>query len=160
LKLTAKIRVNEVVQMILNEPAIRGMGFREMAEAVAERYGVSRRQAERYVTRAKEEIARMTKEDAKNALDTALKDRDFLLQKAKGEYDEDGRVVTPPNYYLYLEVAKDRDRLLGLYPVKQQKEIFAKNVDMEMFTIYGLERLANGDALEDVMRDKKAVKKG
>lgn len=159
MKLTVKIRVNEVAQMLLNEPAIKGMPFKEMAEAVAERYGVSVRQAERYVTRAKEEIARMTKEEARNALDVALRDREFLLQKAKGEFDEEGRQISPPNYYLYLEVAKDRDRLLGLYPQKQ-REVLSKNVDMEMFTIHGLERLAAGDALEDVMRDKKAVKKG
>ncbi len=159
MKITVRIRANEIAQMILSEER-KNYTQGQLVNTVMEMYGVGKRQAERYVAIAKNEIANLRREEAKDALSVALKDREFLLHKAKGVEDENGNVVTPPNYYLYLEIIKDRDRLLGLYPVKQQKEIFAKNVDMEMFTIYGLERLANGDALEDVMRDKKAVKKG
>lgn len=158
MKVTVKIRANEIARMILSDGR-KDYPLSELVKVVMDMYGVSKRQAERYIYFAKEEIAILRKEEVKDALDVALRDREFLLSKAKGELDDAGNVVTPPNYYLYLEIVKDRDRLLGLYPFKQTKEVISKNVDMESFTIHGLERLANGDPLEEVLKDKKALKK-
>ena len=144
MKVTVKIRANEIARMILSDGR-KDYPLSELVKVVMDMYGVSKRQAERYIYFAKEEIANVRKEEVKDALDVALRDREFLLSKARGEVDDAGNVVTPPNYYLYLEIVKDRDRLLGLYPFKQTREAVSKNVDMESFTIHGLERLANGD---------------
>ena len=155
--MTVRVRVNEVVRMILDDPRAKTATGRELIELICELFGVSSRQAERYLNKARDEITKIMKERNASSLEKALEDRSFLLEKALGSYDEDGKQITPPNYYLYLEIIKDRDRLLGLYPVKQSKEVVNKNVDMKMFTIHGLDRLANGDPLEEVLQDKNAI---
>jgi hypothetical protein len=155
--MTVRVRVNEVVRMILDDPRAKTATGKELIELISEMFGVGYRQAERYLNRARDEITKIMKDRNESALENALSDRAFLLEKALGVTNEDGKQITPPNYYLYLEVVKDRDRLLGLYPVKQAKEVVNKNVDMKMFTIHGLDRLANGDPLEEVLQDKNAI---
>lgn len=157
MKMSVRVRVNEVVRLILDDPRAKTASGRELIEMISEMFGVSSRQAERYLNKARDEITKIMKDRNESALEKALEDRAFLLDKALGVVDDEGRQVTPPNYYLYLEIVKDRDRLLGLYPVKQAKEIVNKNVDMKMFTLHGLDRLANGDPLEEVLADKNAI---
>ena len=83
MKVTVKIRANEIARMILSDGR-KDYPLSELVKVVMDMYGVSKRQAERYIYFAKEEIAILRKEEVKDALDVALRDREFLLSKPSG----------------------------------------------------------------------------
>lgn len=154
-------RIDSVVTLILgNERYFQSKRGGELNQIVMKTFGVAERTAKIYVSEAKKEIRRLGKAEKKKALLRALRDREFLFQRAKGTKDKTGKLTEKPDYKLALEIVKDRDKLLGLYvdEVKQTGEMTMKNVDMSKFTEHGLERLKRGDTIEEVLMDPKAVK--
>jgi hypothetical protein len=117
-------RVDAIVQLILDNP--RYLGSRrqpELTKIVMERFGISERTAQRSLKEAKKVIREITKKDIKKNFKRAILDREFLWQKAKNN-----------DYRTALEVARDRDKLLGLYEEKvlltgEMKITFIENVD-------------------------------
>jgi hypothetical protein len=154
-------RIDSVVALILeNDKYLQSKRNKELSDIVMKKFDVAQRTALRYVSEAKREIRKIGKADKKKAFIKAIRDREFLLQKAKGVRDKTGKLIEKPDYKLALEILKDRDKLNGLYvdEVKQSGELTMKNVDMSKFTEYGLERLKRGDMIEEVLMDPKSVK--
>lgn len=154
-------RVDSVVTLILeNERYFHAKRNAELISIVMKTFSVADRTAQRYIQEAKKEIRRLGQAEKKKAMLRALRDREFLFQRAKGTKDKTGKLVEKPDYKLALEIVKDRDKILGLYvdEVKQTGEMTMKNVDMSKFTEHGLERLKRGDTIEEVLMDPKAVK--
>jgi hypothetical protein len=154
-------RIDSVVSLILeNDKYFQSKRNKELCDTVMKKFDVSQRTAELYVSEAKKEIRKIGKADKKKAFVKAIRDREFLLQKAKGLKDKSGKITEKPDYKLALEIVKDRDKLHGLYvdEVKQSGELTMKNIDMSKLTEYGLERLKRGDSIEVVLMDPKSVK--
>lgn len=152
-------RIDSVVTLILeNTRYMHSKRSAELVKVVMKNFELSERQSQRYVAEAKKEIRRLGVPDKKRAFIRAIQDREFLLQKAKGTKDKNGRMSEKPDFKLALEIVKDRDKLFGLYVDETKGEMTIKNVDMSKFTEYGLERLKRGDKIEDVLMDPKAVK--
>ncbi|MBN8545797.1 MAG: hypothetical protein J0L60_06655 [Ignavibacteria bacterium] len=153
-------RVDAVVNLILeNTRYLDGKRQKELSELVSAKYKVSIRTAQRYISAAKLDIRNMTTAKTEAALERALMDRELLLVKAKGLWnDEKKEYDVAPDYWLFLEAAKDRDKLLGLYVDKQKSETITKNIDMSRFTEFGLEELAKGVDIQVVMLDPRAYR--
>lgn len=154
-------RIDSVVSLILeNDKYLQSKRNKELVETVMKKFDASERTASRYVAEAKLEIRKIGKANKHKAFVKAIRDREFLLQKAKGIKNKAGNFAEKPDYKLALEILKDRDKLNGLYvdEVKQSGELTMKNVDMSKFTEYGLERLKRGDMIEEVLMDPKSVK--
>lgn len=152
-------RVDSIITLILeNDRYLKTKRMAELVSIVKERFRVEERTAFRYISEAKAEIRRIGKVNSSEALMRAIRDREFLLQKTKGIKNEKGEFTVAPDYKLYLETIKDRDKLLGLYEEKVKSEVSVKNYDMSRFTEHGLERLKRGDSIDDVLRDPKSVK--
>lgn len=104
-----RARINEVVTTILEDPRFfQSKSNSELYHLVKEKYNVKERQAKAYIQGAKEMIADMLEKKKEKSLERALLDREDLYRKSKETFD----------YKLSLEVAKDRDKLLGLYEDK------------------------------------------
>lgn len=154
-------RVDSVVVLILeNDKYLQSKRNVELTKTIIEQFSVSDRTAQRYIAEAKKAVRRLGLEKRDKAFDKAIRDREFLFQKAKGTKGKDGKYIDEPDYKLALEVVKDRDKIKGLYieEIKHSGEITVKNIDYSKFTDYGLERLKKGDPVEQVMIDPKSVK--
>lgn len=153
-------RVDAVINLILeNTRYLDGKRQKELSELVSQKFEVSIRTAQRYIAAAKADIKSMTSSKTEVALERAIMDRELLLVKAKGIWNENKKQFDiPPDYWLFLEAAKDRDKLLGLYVDKQKSEMISKNVDMSRFTEFGLEQLAKGVDIQIVMLDPRAYR--
>ncbi len=154
-------RIDSVVTLILeNTRYMHSKRSTELVKVVMENFNLSERQSQRYVAGAKKEIRRLGAPDKRKAFIRAIQDREFLLQKAKGTKDKNGKISEKPDYKLALEIVKDRDKIFGLYvdETKTSGEMTMKNIDMSKFTDHGLERLKRGDQIEEVLMDPKAVK--
>lgn len=154
-------RIDSVVALILeNDKYLQSKRNAELVETVMKKFEVAERTAHRYVAEAKSEVRKIGKANKQKAFVKAIRDREFLLQKAKGVRDKTGKLTEKPDYKLALEIVKDRDKLHGLYvdEIKQSGELTMKNVDMSKFTEYGLERLKRGDTIEEVLMDPKSIK--
>ena len=154
-------RIDAVVNLILeNDKYYQAKRNKELVDTVMKKFEVAERTARRYVAEAKKEVRRVGSADKKKAFVKAMRDREFLLQKAKGLKDPKGGFSEKPDYKLALEIVKDRDKLHGLYvdEIKQTGEMTMKNIDMSKFTEHGLERLKRGDKVEEVLMDPKSVK--
>lgn len=155
-------RVDSIIALILEND--RYLGSRrtlELVKTVMERFNVEERTAYRYIAEAKKEIKRFGKLNASEALLRAIRDREFLLTRAKGVKDKAGEGwMSEPDYKLYLEILKDRDKLLGLYEekIRTSGELTVKNFDLSRLTDHGLERVKRGDSVEEILRDPKSVK--
>jgi hypothetical protein len=139
-----------IVIMLENDRYLHAKRNIELTETVAEQLLCSKRTAQRYIAEARKEVNRIGKEKKEKALARALRDRELLFRRAlKKQEDKQA-----------LEVVKDRDKLQNLYvdQVKQSGEVTVKNIDMNMFTDFGLERLRRGDKVEDVLLDIKSIK--
>lgn len=138
------IRVNEIIEIVLDDPDLldrRQVG--SLRKKIMEKYTCSSRQANRYICGVKEKLVEIRERDMDKALKRALSDREYLLRKAKNERDNK----------LVLEVMRDRDKLLGLYVERSKTEIQLRSIDMTHFTDLGLERLARGESVTEVMQD-------
>ncbi len=153
-------RVDGVINLILENPRyLEGKRQGELVEMVEKQFKVSKRTAQRYTKAAKEDLKRMTSNNTENALQRALMDRELLILKAKGLWnDEEKKYTIAPDHWLHLEAVKDRDKLLGLYIDKQKSETITKNIDMSRFTEFGLEQLAKGVDIQVVMLDPRAYR--
>lgn len=137
-------RVNEIIEEVLERPEL--LDRRQtpiLRDVITAKYNCSERQAARYIRAVREKIGEIRSRDVETAMDRALTDREYLLRRAKTE--KDGRLA--------LEVMRDRDKLLGLYVERSKTEIQMRSIDMNHFTDLGLERLARGEDITEVMRD-------
>jgi hypothetical protein len=138
------VKVNEIIEMMLDEPEyMERRRLMEFVERIKAKYEIGQRQAYRMLKEAREELLQIKKRDVEKNLDRALTDREYLLRKAKKDLDNK----------FALEVMKDRDRLLGLYVERSKADISLRSVDMGNFTDHGLERLARGEDIAEVMQD-------
>jgi hypothetical protein len=127
-------RVDAVVVLILeNERYLQSKRGSELAKVVAEKFHVNPRTAKRYIKEARLEINKIGKADKKKAFIRAIRDREFLLQKAKSDSD----------YKLALEIIRDREKLHGLYvdEVKHTGEIALKDINLSSLTDDQLSKL-------------------
>jgi hypothetical protein len=104
--------------------------------------------AQSYISEAKREVRKISRLKKDKAFAKAIRDREFIIAKAKAEED----------YKLALDAIKDRDKLLSLYDEVKPQEITVKNIDMNRFTEFGLERIKKGDKIEEILLDPKSVK--
>ncbi len=120
-------RVDAVVSLILeNDRYLQSKRNVELTNLVAEKFNISIRQAQRYISEAKKEIKRLSGLKKEENYAKALRDREYLYHKAitpsfifnKDAIDEDGKFIMVADLKLALEVAKDRDKILGLYEDK------------------------------------------
>lgn len=104
-----RARINDVVSIILSEPRFfQSKSNSELSQLVQKTYNVKLRQSKQYIAGAREMIADMLEKKKEKSLERALLDREHLYKVAKDLLD----------YKLALEVAKDRDKILGLYEDK------------------------------------------
>lgn len=104
-----RARINEVVSIILSEPRFfQSKSNTELSQIVQKTYNVKLRQSKQYIAGAREMIADMLEKKKEKSLERALLDREHLYKVAKDGLD----------FKLALEVAKDRDKILGLYEDK------------------------------------------
>ncbi len=146
-------RVDAVVALILeNARYMESKRNKELTKMVVKQFNVSERTAQRYITLAKKEVRKIGKEKRERAFEKAIKDREYLIAKIRQSSMRD--------YRLELEIMRDRDKLYGLYAenVNHSGTLMVKNIDMSQFTDYGLELLANGEPVEKVLLDPKALK--
>jgi len=152
-------RIDSVVSLILdNDSYLQTKRKEALAKIVSKKFNITKRSAERYISEAKKKIREISKEDARNSFERAMRDREFLFLKAKGVKDDKGHYIIEPDFKLALEVVKDRDKIKGLYTEKTESEVTVKNIDLSKFTEHGLERLKRGDTIEDVLIDPKSIK--
>lgn len=153
-------RVDAVINLILeNTRYLDSRRHKELSQLVADKFDISIRTAQRYIAAAKADIKSMVTSKTESALERAIMDRELLLVKSKGVWNEKKKQFDiPPDYWLFLEAAKDRDKLLGLYVDKQKSEMVTKNIDMSRFTEFGLEQLAKGVDIQIVMLDPRAYR--
>ena len=141
-------RVDSVVTLILeNEKYLQKKRTPELTTLVMEKYGIETRQAQRYISEAKREVRKLGREKTEAAFKKALRDREYLLSKAKKK-----------DYKLALEIIKDREKLLGLYPdAKIKNENVNYSIDLSRLTEKGLERIKRGDDPKEVILDPECV---
>lgn len=155
-------RVDAVSQLLCeNDLYMQNHRSAELCEVIMEKYEVSKRTAQRYISEARKEVNKLGKSNKKKAFARGIRDRQYLFQNAKmGLKDKSGNYITKPNHKLALEIIKDREDLIGLYTqnIKSSGEVTVKNVDMSMFTEYGLDKLKRGELLENVLLDPKSLK--
>jgi hypothetical protein len=144
--------VDAVVNIMFeNDRYLHSKRSKELSKIVAEQIKCSIRTAERYIAEAKKEIRKIGRLKKEEAFIKSIRDLEFLLSKTKNGKN--------PDYKRALEVIKERNKVYGLYAVEEKpKEITSKNIDMSLFTDYGLERLKRGDSVEDVLLDPKSLK--
>jgi len=102
------IKVDAVAQLILENPSwLTATRNPELVDQVMRLLKVQKRQAQEYVTKAKAEVKKLTKEKKKDAYNRAIWDRHYLINRLK---------KTQP--MKAFEVMKDRDKLQDLYSNK------------------------------------------
>lgn len=143
-KKTLQLKANEVMAMMLENPKYLDEKSRKyLIEDIKEKFGYRSRQAYRLYSLAAEMMLQVKAREVEKNLDRALLDREFLISQAKKEKD----------YKLLLEILRDRDKLLGLYVDKTKTDLMVRSIDMSNFTDYGLERIAKGEEITEVMQD-------
>lgn len=155
------VRVDQIINLLLENPRyLQSKRNNEVISVLKEKYAIEERTAYRYLEQAKREIRRIGKLKTHEAVAQALRDREYLLAKTRGERDKEGNWVTEPDLRLHLEVLRDRDKLLGLYEerVRQTGDVVFKNIDLTKFTEYGLELISKGSPVEEVLKNPAAVK--
>jgi len=120
-------RVDAVVSLILeNDRYMQSKRNAELTDLVSEKFDISIRQAQRYIAEAKKEIKRLSGLNKEENYAKAIRDREYLYHKAitpsfifnKDAKDKNGNYIMVSDLKLALEVAKDRDKILGLYEDK------------------------------------------
>lgn len=145
-------RVDEVVKLLLrNKKYLQANRGDELRKKVAKMFNLSERSAHDYINLAKEDLKKMVEVEKEYALQRALIDREYLIDRAKGIKGKDGKYKVRPNDKLFLEVLKDREKLLGLYIDSVKNETTVKNINLACFTEEGLTALANGRDIYEVM---------
>jgi hypothetical protein len=82
--------------------------------------------ADKLIKEAKKTLRTMTERKRERAFNRALRDREFIIQKAKSDGD----------LKLALDAIKDRDKIHGLYieQVEHSGRIELKNIDLSRLT--------------------------
>lgn len=139
-------RVDSVVNLILeNDRYLLSKRNGDLCRMVMEKFAIAERTAYRYIAEAKKEIRKLVSTDKTKAFARAMRDREFLYQKAKnGVKDEKNKLVVYPDLKLALDVVKDREKLQGLYvdEINVKGEIRTKP-DLSGLTIEELKAIAN-----------------
>lgn len=109
-------RVDSVVSLILeNVRYMQSKRSEELVQIVQDKFNLETRMAQYYIKQAKIEIRKIGKRDKEDAFIRAIRDREYLFQKAKTGLKENNVYIIHPDYDFALKVIKDRDDLYGLY---------------------------------------------
>lgn len=109
-------RVDAIVSLILeNVRYMQSKRSEELVQLVQDKFDLETRMAQYYIKEAKTEIRKIGKRDKDQAFVRAIRDREFLFQKAKTGLKENNFFIVAPDYEFALKVVKDRDDLYGLY---------------------------------------------
>lgn len=100
-----EMRVDEVLELLLEKPNLIRVRRSDLWRKVGERYGVSDRQAKKYVSWAFEKLAEITEKGLADKLKLSILDRESIIRRARRSGDLRSE----------LAALKDRDALLGLY---------------------------------------------
>lgn len=112
-------RVDSVVVLLLeNDKYMHEGRAKELTKLVKEKFDVGPRMAQKYIKEARSAVKKLGEQKRDKAFEKAMRDREFLIQKAKGVKDVGGNYLIEPDYKLALEIMKDRDKLAGLYVEK------------------------------------------
>lgn len=144
------LRVDAIAAMILeNDRYLEAKRSSELISMIMERFNLQERQAWEYIKYARKLVQSIGNKDLSANFRKAVRDRENLWKKA----------IDREDYRLALEVVKDRDRILGLYAERiiHTGTVTNKNIDLNRFSEYGLERIARGENIEEVMLDPRAL---
>lgn len=153
-------RVDAVAILILeNERYLQSKRNKELTEMVSKKFGCDERTSQRYIAEAKREIRKVGTVNRSKAFVKAIRDREYLITKAKGVKDEKGNYVVNPDYKLLLEILKDIAKLNGLYidEVKHSGEILIKGIDFTKLPEHILQRIASGEDINKVLNEFNAT---
>jgi hypothetical protein len=139
---------NTIVFILENDQFLKPKINNELILEVIKKFGVNDEKAQTYISEAKREVRKISRLKKDKAFSKAIRDREFIIAKAKADED----------YKLALDAIKDRDKLLSLYDEVKPQEITVKNIDMNRFTEFGLERIKHGDKIEEILLDPRSVK--
>lgn len=143
-------RIDEVVTTILsNDRYMQSKRGTELAKLVMEKFAVSERVAYRYISEAKKEVRKLGRENAEKVKESIIRRLEYQYQKTK---DADRRLA--------LDILKYTGEITpGVVPDKKVKnENVNYDFDPDKFTEKGLERLAKGDEIKDVLLDPESIK--
>ena len=144
------LRVDSIAALLLeNDRYLESKRSHELISMIMEKFNLQERQAWEYIKEARKLVKGMGNKDLIRNFKKAVRDRENLWNKAMAAND----------YRLALEVAKDRDRILGLYAERiiHTGTVTNKNIDLNRFSEYGLERIARGESIEEVLLDPRAL---
>lgn len=145
-------RVDQVIHLILTNPRyLKQKRAPELIELVRahirkeNKFEISARQAQRYVSEAKKTIREYAKADIRKNLEQAVYARLSLIERARGSKD------------LRIELATLRDiaELQGLYPDKNinlKGSVTLKNIDLSKMTKDQLRRIANAQSELEILQ--------
>lgn len=153
-------RVDAVAVLILeNERYLQSKRNKELSEIVSKKFDCDERTAQRYIAEAKREIRKVGTKNRENAFIKAIRDREFLITKAKGVKDDKGKFVINPDYKLLLEILKDIAKLNGLYidEIKHSGEIAIRGVDFSKLPEHALQRIASGEDPAKVLSEMNVI---
>ena len=119
-------RVDAIVMLILDNNKYMGSKRAgELTKLVMKKFSLTERTSQRSIAEAKKSIRELGRKNVKSSFTRAMIDREYLWQKTKGR-----------DYKTALEVAKDRDKLVGLYEERilvsgeiNNKITFVENLD-------------------------------
>ncbi len=106
-------RIDKIAIMLTDNP--KNLGSKrsgEFTKLVMEDFGVSQRTAQRDIAEAKKAVRKICNKNLKESYKRAMLDREYLFQKAKEKKE----------YRTALEVIKDREKLIGLYPMGEKED--------------------------------------
>lgn len=119
--------IDEIAIMLLdNAKFLNAKRSKEFTINVMEKFGLTERTAQRYISEARKDIRKLKRLNKETALEEAIRARYFLKAKAKENGD----------YKLLLEVEKDLSKLFGLYvdEIKHSGTISINNIDLSKLT--------------------------
>lgn len=109
-------KVDAIVSLILeNDKYLNPNRKSNLTKIVMEQFDVEERTAQRYIAFARKEIRKIGKEKKDKSFAKAIRDREYLLIKAKGVKNKSGEYIIEPDLKLALEIVKDREKLFGHY---------------------------------------------
>lgn len=110
-------RVDSIAVLLMeNDRYLHSKRNKELVDIVMQRFGVEERMAQTYIQQAKIITRKEAARKKEDAFKRAIRDREYLFQKAKAPFKDDkGIIIAVPDYKLALDIIKDRDKLFGLY---------------------------------------------
>ena len=152
-------KVASVTEFILNDPTyFKRNRYKDLVGWVSGQFNVVERQAKRYISAAKKDINEFANSNRDTALEyTLVQYKRMFVEAMKSGTVKDGN--RHKFLKLALEILRDQNNLLNLYPEKSVKQDNINyDIDLNKLTEEGLERIKRGDDPRVVMLDSKCVR--